>query len=139
MTLPEDALARLRQPHLVVHVGDVWWVPKAHVIYRGGKDRLCLVVGLESAPGAKVPVLAHLVPGSRRRGSDPTIAVNAGEAGPNQRTLWQPMLIRVPRPPWAMRRAEATDDPPAFLGPDAPVAINGPPRLRPRSYVEQRL
>jgi hypothetical protein len=54
-------------------------------------------------------------------------------------TFRQPMLVRVPRPPWAMRRAEATADPPAFLGPNAPAAVNGPPRLRPRSYAEQRL
>jgi len=54
-------------------------------------------------------------------------------------TFRQPMLVRVPRPPWAMRRAEATVDPPTFLGPDAPPVANGPPRLRPRSYAEQRL
>jgi hypothetical protein len=88
MTLPEDALAKLRQPHLVVHVGDIWWVPEAHVVYRGGKDRFCLVAGLEFAPGAKVPALAHLVPGSRGRGSGPTIVINAGEAGLHQRTYF---------------------------------------------------
>ncbi len=54
-------------------------------------------------------------------------------------TFRQPMLVRVPRPPWAMRRAEATADPPTFLGPNAPPAVNGPPRLRPRSYAEHRL
>jgi DNA helicase HerA-like ATPase len=54
-------------------------------------------------------------------------------------TFRQPMLVRVPRPPWAMRGPEATVDPPTFLGPDAPPVVNGPPRLRPRSYAEQRL
>jgi DNA helicase HerA-like ATPase len=45
----------------------------------------------------------------------------------------QPLIARLPRPPWAMRKAEATRQPPAFLGPDAhPTPSPGPRRVQPR-------
>jgi hypothetical protein len=52
-------------------------------------------------------------------------------------TLREPLLARVPRPPWAMRRAEAATDPPAFLDPaHAPAVAAGPGRLSARPYGE---
>ena len=68
MSLPPDALAALRAltPRLVT-VRDVWWVPSYHVRwFPGGKDRFCLVVGVEPVTGATAP-LVHLVAGSTRR------------------------------------------------------------------------
>ncbi len=54
-------------------------------------------------------------------------------------TFRQPLVARLPRPPWAMRRAEATPRPPAFLGPDAtPTASSGPRRIQPRHLDELR-
>ncbi len=54
-------------------------------------------------------------------------------------TFRQPLMLRVPRPPWAMRKAEATTRPPEFLGPDAtPTPNSGPRRVRPRHPDELR-
>jgi hypothetical protein len=54
-------------------------------------------------------------------------------------TFRQPLMVRVPRPPWAMRKAEATTHPPAFLGPDAPpTPTSGPRRVRSRHPDELR-
>ena len=80
VSLPFDALAALRAltPTLVT-VRDVWWVPSNHVRwFPGGKDRFCLVVGVEPVTGASAP-LVHLVAGSTRRMSGATILrVQAG-------------------------------------------------------------
>jgi hypothetical protein len=54
-------------------------------------------------------------------------------------TFRQPLIARLPRPPWAMRRAEATPHPPAFLGPEAtPTPSSGPRRVQPRHLDELR-
>lgn len=54
-------------------------------------------------------------------------------------TFRQPLVARLPRPPWAMRKAEATRRPPAFLGPDArQTAAAGPRRVQPRHLDELR-
>ncbi len=54
-------------------------------------------------------------------------------------TFRQPLITRLPRPPWAMRRAEATPHPPAFLGPEAtPAPSSGPRRVQLRHLDELR-
>lgn len=46
----------------------------------------------------------------------------------------EPMMIRVPRPPWAMRGQEASDDPPSNLASrGAPEIVRGPRVLSPSS------
>jgi hypothetical protein len=52
-------------------------------------------------------------------------------------TFRQPLVARLPRPPWAMRKAEATPQPPAFLGPDAPATPSGGPRRIERRHVDE--
>ncbi len=65
--------------------------------------------------------------------------MGGGDKVVNQPTFRQPLMVRVPRPPWAMRKAEATDHPPTFLGPVAPPAsTSGPRRVRPRHPDELR-
>jgi hypothetical protein len=65
--------------------------------------------------------------------------MGGGDKVVNTPTFRQPLMVRVPRPPWAMRRAEATERPPAFLGPDAPpTPTAGPRRVRPRHPDELR-
>lgn len=55
----------------------------------------------------------------------------------HQPSFRQPMQVRVPRPPWAMRKQEATTEPPAFLAAEgAQPAAAGPRRLPPRAYDE---
>jgi mRNA-degrading endonuclease toxin of MazEF toxin-antitoxin module len=83
MMLPEHALEQLRRAaERLVEVGEVWWLPEAEARYPGGKDRFCLLVGLESAMGGDLPVRAHYVAGSTGRSSGPTtIKVTAGDAG----------------------------------------------------------
>lgn len=53
-------------------------------------------------------------------------------------TFRQPLVARIPRPPWAMRRAEATSHPPSFLRDARPIADDGPRRTRPRHVDELR-
>jgi hypothetical protein len=49
----------------------------------------------------------------------------------------QPMHVRVPRPPWAMRRQEASTDPPECLADRGAVAVpSAVRRLPPRPYDE---
>jgi hypothetical protein len=49
----------------------------------------------------------------------------------------QPMHVRVPRPPWAMRKQEASADPPEFLRERGAAAVPGAVRrLPPRPYEE---
>lgn len=56
-----------------------------------------------------------------------------------QPSFGQPMPVRVPRPPWAMRRQEATTEPPDFLAVEgAQPIVTGPRRLPQRSYEEFR-
>jgi hypothetical protein len=88
VSLPEDALAKLRQPHLVVHVADIWWVPAEHVDFPGGKDRFGLVVALEYPPGESTPTRAHFIAGSTRGGSQPCLEVQKDEAGLNEFTYF---------------------------------------------------
>jgi hypothetical protein len=71
---------------LIVDVGDVWWIPESLARYPGGKDRYCLVVALETPPGAQLPARAHYVAGSTRQGGGPVIVVQPGEASLSQRT-----------------------------------------------------
>jgi hypothetical protein len=86
MPLPAEALAELSQPHLRVHVGDVWWLPEEQARYPGGKGRFCLIVALETPPAAKVPARAHYVAGSTRPGGSPKLVVEAGDANLRNRT-----------------------------------------------------
>jgi hypothetical protein len=86
MPLPPEALATLSQPHLRVHVGDVWWLPEEQARYPGGKGRFCLVVALEGLPGTQVPARAHYVAGSTSPGGRPVIVLEAGHAGLRERT-----------------------------------------------------
>ncbi len=48
----------------------------------------------------------------------------------------QPMHVRVPRPPWAMRKQEASPEPPEFLA-EASAVPSAVRRLKPRPYDEQ--
>ena len=49
----------------------------------------------------------------------------------------QPMHVRVPRPPWAMRKQEASSDPPEFLRERGAAAVpSAVHRLPPRPYDE---
>lgn len=89
MPLPPEALAKLRQPHLVVNIGDVWWLPEEHARFPGGKDRFCLVVALETPPGTGVPARAHYVVGSTRSGGPPAIVLEASEANLRERTSFR--------------------------------------------------
>jgi hypothetical protein len=84
--VPPEAQAALSQPHLKVHVGDVWWIPEGLHRYPGGKGRFCLVVALETPPGSSVPARAHYVAGSTGRGSQPEIVVEPRHAGLEKRT-----------------------------------------------------
>src|SRR5438034_7265305 len=86
MPLPAGALAELSQPHLRVHVGDVWWLPEEHARYPGGKGRFCLIVALETPPAGKVPARAHYVAGSTSPGGPPKLVLKAGEANLCYRT-----------------------------------------------------
>src|SRR6266568_7503825 len=70
-------------------VGDVWWLPEEHARYPGGKDRFCLVVALERAPGATCAARAHYVVGSTQRGGRPEIVLEPGEANLRQRTYFR--------------------------------------------------
>ncbi len=54
----------------------------------------------------------------------------------HQPSFREPMHVRVPRPPWAMRKAEASTEAPSFLGRSGAGAVSGPKRLPPRSYEE---
>jgi len=49
----------------------------------------------------------------------------------------QPMHVRVPRPPWAMRKQEASSEPPESVGERAAVVTTTVRRLEPRPYDEQ--
>jgi uncharacterized protein len=55
----------------------------------------------------------------------------------HQPSFREPMHVRVPRPPWAMRKQEASREPPTFLAEEgAQPAVAGPRRLPPRPYEE---
>jgi DNA helicase HerA-like ATPase len=48
-----------------------------------------------------------------------------------------PLNVRVPRPPWAMRKQEATTEPPAFMKQRGAKTLKlGPRTLRPKSLDE---
>jgi DNA helicase HerA-like ATPase len=53
-------------------------------------------------------------------------------------TFRQPLIARLPRPPWAMRKAEATSQPPPFLDDAAPTPSSGPRRIQRRHPDELR-
>lgn len=55
----------------------------------------------------------------------------------HQPSFRQPMQVKVPRPPWAMRRQEARDEPPSFM-PGALASASGPRRVSPRPYGDVR-
>jgi hypothetical protein len=64
------------------------------------------------------------------------------QLGPSDKVLHlpsfrQPMHVRVPRPPWAMRKQEASTEPPEFLRERAAAAPSTVGRLEPRPYDEQ--
>lgn len=63
--------------------------------------------------------------------------LGSGDKVVHQPSFRQPMQIRVPRPPWAMRRQEARAQPPSFM-PDSPARAAGPRRVAPRSYGDVR-
>jgi hypothetical protein len=56
----------------------------------------------------------------------------------HQPSFREPMHVRAPRPPWAMRRQEASRQPPAFLAQHgAQPTTAGPRRLPPIPYEDQ--
>ena len=60
-----------------------------------------------------------------------------GEKVVHQPSFREPMHVRVPRPPWAMREKEATRKAPAFLAQSGAQSVTtGPRRLPPRSYED---
>jgi hypothetical protein len=81
-----EAPPRLSRPDCDVQVGDVWWLPEEQAHFPGGKDRFCLVVGLETPPGAQLPARVHYVVGSTHRGGPPEIVLEPGEANLRLRT-----------------------------------------------------
>ena len=52
-------------------------------------------------------------------------------------TFRQPLVARLPRPPWAMRKPEATREAPRFLGPDAPSTPSPGPRRVQRRHPDE--
>lgn len=52
-------------------------------------------------------------------------------------TFRQPLVARLPRPPWAMRKPEATREAPMFLGPDAPSTPSRGPRRVMRRHPDE--
>ena len=62
--------------------------------------------------------------------------MGGGDKVINAPTFRQPMIVKLPRPPWAMRRPEATPDPPAFLPGASATPSSGPRRIRPRNIDE---
>lgn len=73
------------RPTLHVEIGDVWWIPEQFNGYPGGKDRFCLVAGLETSRGLALSTRVHFIPGStkpgRTKSANPEIIFQAGEAG----------------------------------------------------------
>jgi hypothetical protein len=63
--------------------------------------------------------------------------LGSGDKVIHQPSFRQPMQIKVPRPPWAMRRQEARSEPPTFL-PGATAHATGPRRVAPRAYEDVR-
>jgi hypothetical protein len=63
--------------------------------------------------------------------------LGSGDKVIHQPSFRQPMQIRVPRPPWAMRRQEARSQPPSFM-PEGPARSTGPQRVAARAYEEVR-
>lgn len=60
-----------------------------------------------------------------------------GDKVVHQPSFREPMHVRVPRPPWAMRKQESSQHPPDFLEETgAQPTVTGPRRLPPRSYEE---
>jgi hypothetical protein len=55
----------------------------------------------------------------------------------HQPSFREPMQVRVPRPPWAMRHAEASAAPPDFLDGQAAPAATGAPRRVPSGAYER--
>lgn len=78
MTLPEDALRKLAQAD-VYSIGDVYWIPEEHLNYGSGEPgRFCLLVHIEAGADG-LPVRAHFIVGSTKRGSAPRIVIEPGE------------------------------------------------------------
>jgi hypothetical protein len=78
VTLPEEALRKLSQAD-VFSVGDVYWMPEEHLNYDSGqRGRFCLLVHIESGAD-DLPVRAHLIVGSTKRGSAPRLVIEPGE------------------------------------------------------------
>jgi uncharacterized protein len=93
------------------------------------------VVGRTGAPELRADTASFLPTGLHSF----VETMGGGDKVVNMPTFRQPLMVRVPRPPWAMRKAEATNRPPAFLGPDAtPTPTSGPRRVRPRHPDELR-
>jgi hypothetical protein len=79
-TLPEEALAKLRQLQEIA-VGDVWWLPADCARYPGGKDRYCLIAAVEYASDGKTQLRIHFVCGSSKPGGGPRLVLSPGECG----------------------------------------------------------
>lgn len=63
--------------------------------------------------------------------------LNSADKVVHQPSFRQPMHVRVPRPPWAMRRQEASREPPAFMATaGARATATGPKRLPARAYED---
>jgi len=55
----------------------------------------------------------------------------------HQPSFREPMAVRVPRPPWAMRSREASIEPPAFLAAEGARAVDAGPRTLPHREYEE--
>lgn len=88
MSLPEDVLKKLQDPALVLHVGDVWWVPNESLDYPRATDHFCVIAALEYGTDSSL-ARVHVIVGSTKRGGPPVIIVEAGEAGLTERTYFR--------------------------------------------------
>jgi len=103
LSLPEEALQKLRQLDVLVTIGDIWGIPEPELNYRSGKPyRFAVVVAVELDPETTKPVLAHLVVGStrpERYPSIPEVVIPAGNAGLREDTYFSfressPLAVR---------------------------------------------
>ena len=86
-SLSEAALAALQAARaLTLARAQIWWLPKAYVHYRGyPKDRYCLLVAVETAPGGQV-AQGYFVAGTTKPATGPAVIVEIGETKLIERT-----------------------------------------------------
>lgn len=92
VTLPEEALQQLLQPHIGVAVGQIWVIPSQHLNWTSNSAyRWCALLALEDGAGGPPPIRAHFVVGSTKREFDrsvPVVEIPAGEGGLQELTLF---------------------------------------------------